>query len=179
MSREARYVALLAVGFGLLTMSLVACASSGAPGASGASDSGVAGFKTPNPNLFTATASFPQFTIGAWPSTYSPQNNDTVTIYVICRIQPPDLSGPGQPAANQPVHVEVHDPFTKVADATTDVDGLATVPISFSDPKSGYPVRVYVSSSWKGHTYNAETLFTPNILQPPPATATPLTTATP
>jgi hypothetical protein len=121
--------------------------------------------------------------MGAWPSNYSPANNDTVTIYVLCRIQPVDpntgnLNGPGLVASNQPIHVEIHDPFTKLADGTTDAHGLATIPISYSDPKSGYPVRVYVSTSYGGHTYNAETVFTPNVTLPPPPTATPATTPT-
>jgi hypothetical protein len=173
----ARRLTLLLIGLGLLSISLVACASSGSPTDSSSSDSGVEGFKTPNPNLYTPTPAFPAFTIGAWPSNYSPQNNDTVTIYVLCRVQPRDLNGPGQPPPYPPglsVHVEIHDPFTKSADGTTDASGLAAVPISFSDPKSGYPVRVYVSASWQGHTYNAETVFTPNVTQPPSPTVTPV-----
>jgi hypothetical protein len=179
LSGKARYLPLLLTGLGLLMMSLVSCASSNSPVDTGSSQGGVEGFKTPNPNLFTATPQFPTFTIGAWPSNYTPQNNDTVTIYVLCRVQPRDLSGPGQPPPYPPgvsVHVEIHDPFTKSADGTTDASGLATIPISFSDPKSGYPVRVYVSTSYGNHTYNAETVFTPNVTEPPPATAVPSVT---
>lgn len=173
----AKQLVLLVIGCALLAVSLVACSGGGGGGGSGASGSGVDGFKTPNPHLFTPIATFPPFTIGAWPSNYSPANNDTVTIYVLCRTQQSDsngnLNGPGQPAAQQPVHVEITNPFTKSADGTTDTDGLATVPISYSDPQSGFPVRVYVSTSWHGRTYNAETVFTPNVTQPPPPTATP------
>jgi len=180
LSGKARYLPLLVIGLSLLTISLVACASSGAPIDTGSSQGGVEGFKTPNEILFTATPKFPVFTIGAWPSSYTPQNNDTVTIYVLCRAQPPDLSGPGLPP-NPPVsvHVEITDPFTKSADGTTDASGLATIPIAFSDPKSGYPVRVFVSALYKGLTYNAETVFTPNVTQPPSPTTAPGTTATP
>ncbi len=184
LSGKARYLPLLSTGLALLMMSLVSCASSGSPIDTGSSQGGVEGFKTPNPNLFTPTPKFPVFTIGAWPSSYTPQNNDTVTIYVLCRVQPTDMSGPGKPP-DPPVsvHVEIHDPFTKTADGATDASGLATIPISFNIPlnKSGYPVRVYVSASYGNppHTYNAETVFTANITQPPPATATPATTPTP
>src|SRR5262245_3575496 len=92
-SGKARYLPLLLTGLGLLMMSLVSCASSGSPIDVGGSQGGVEGFKTPNPNLFTPTPRFPTFTIGAWPSNYTPQNNDTVIIYVLCRTQPPDMSG--------------------------------------------------------------------------------------
>lgn len=182
MPSGARQIALLVIGCALLVVSLVACSGGAAPDASGPSDNGVNGFKTPNPHLFTPIATFPPFTIGAWPSNYSPANNDTVTIYVICRVQPVDssgnLNGPGTPATGQQVTVTITDPFNKTATGTTDADGLATVPISYSDPKSGYPVRVYVSTSWKNRTYNAETVFTPNVTQPPPPTATPATSPT-
>jgi hypothetical protein len=179
LSGGARRIALLVIGLGLLTTSFVACASSGSPTDGSSPDSGVGGFKTPNPALFTPIPTFPAFTIGAWPSNYSPQNNDTVTIYVICRAQPSNLSSPPQPP-NPPVnvHVEIHDPFAKTADGVTDASGLAAIPISFSDPKSGYPVRVYVSAPYGGRTYNAETVFTPNVTQPPPPTATPATPGT-
>jgi hypothetical protein len=177
MRRKTSQFALLLIGFTLLALSLVACQSNNGSNDNSAGNV-LSGFKTPNTALFTATPNFPPFTIGAWPSNYSPQNNDTVTIYVLCRVQPSDMSSP--PAAPNPpvsVHVSIADPFTKTADGTTDASGLAAIPISFSDPQSGYPVRVYVSASWKGITYSAETDFTPNVTQPPPAT--PSTTATP
>lgn len=179
MRRKTSQFALLFVGFTLLALSLVACQSSNGQ-ADNPSSNVLSGFKTPNAGLFTPTPTFPPFTIGAWPSNYSPQNNDTVTIYVLCRVQPKDMSGPPTPP-NPPisVHVSITDPFTKSADGTTDASGLAAIPIPFSDSKSGYPVRVYVSTSYGGHTYNAETAFTPNVTQPPPPTATGSTTPTP
>lgn len=180
MRRRPEHFALLLIGFALLALSLVACQASDTSndGASGGGDL-LSGFKTPNATLFTPTPTFPPFTIGAWPSNYSPQNNDTVTIYVLCRVQK-DMGGP--PAAPNPpisVHVSISDPFTKSADGTTDSSGLAAIPISFSDPRSGYPVRVYVSTNYGGHTYNAETVFTPNVTQPPSPTGSPSTTVTP
>lgn len=180
MTRRTGQVGLLLIGFILLALCLVACQTSNGSQDNSSGGDALAGFKTPNPGLFTPTPTFPPFTVGTWPSNYSPQNNDTVTIYVLCRVQPKDMSGPGtapNPAIS--VHVSITDPFTKSADGTTDSTGLAAVPISFSDPKSGYPVRVYVSTSWGGHTYNAETAFTPDVTQPPPPTAAPSTTSTP
>ncbi len=179
MRRKTSQFALLLIGFALLTLSLVACQSSNGSN-DNSSGNVLSGFKTPNAGLFTPTPTFPPFTIGTWPSNYSPQNNDTVTIYVLCRVQPADMSGP--PTAPNPpvsVHVSITDPFVMSKDGTTDASGLAAIPIPFSDPRSGYPVRVYVSTAYGGRTYNAETAFTPNVTQPPPPTATASTTATP
>lgn len=170
MRRGASRLGLLLVGLMLLALSLVACQSSDQSN-TGSSGDALSSFKTPNPGLFTPTATFPPFTIGAWPSNYSPQNNDTVTIYVLCRVQPADMSGP--PTAPNPpvsVHISIADPFQQSADGKTDATGLAAIPISFSDPKSGYPVRVSVSAAYKNVTYNAETVFTPNVTQPPSPT---------
>lgn len=177
MSSRAKRFALLLIGLGLLAMSLVACAASASPNTNGSSDSGVGGFKTPNPGLFTPTPAFPPFTIGAWPSTYSPQNNDTVTIYVLCRIQS-DMNGPPRAASGIPVHVQVDTPINKGADGTTDTTGLAAIAISFNDPQSGTPVRVDITAPYQGHSYLAQTFFTPNVTQPLP-TATSAVTATP
>jgi hypothetical protein len=174
MSDQAKRFALLVMALSVLAVLLVACGSSGPADYSSSGGGGVLdGFKTPNPALWTPTPTFPPFTIGAWPSNYSPLNNDTVTIYVLCRVQHADMSQPPDPAASVPIHIDIQDPFTKSADGTTDAEGLAAIPMSFSDPKTGYPVRVYVAGQWGGKTWHAETFFTPAVETAPTATPAP------
>jgi hypothetical protein len=83
------------------------------------------------------------------------------------------MSQPPDPAANVPINIDIQDPFNKSASGTTDSEGLAAIPISFSDPKSGYPVRVYVHAQWGGKTWNAETFFTPAVETAPTPSAAP------
>lgn len=175
-SLQAKRFGLLMIVLCLLGISLVACSASDSPVAGSSDNSGINGFKTPNASLFTPTATFPPFTIGIWPSNYSPQNNDTVTIYVLCRTHQ-DMNNPPAPAAQLSIHVQVYDPINKGADGKTDDTGLAAIPISFSDPLSGRPVRVDATVTYGGKGYLATTYFTPAVTTAPTATVAP--TATP
>jgi len=185
-SQRARQVK-LAKRFGLLTVvlcllgiSLVACSSSDSPVAVGSSDnSGISGFKTPNANLWTPTPTFPPFTVGAWPSNYSPLLNDTVTIYVLCRTQQDMNNPPGVPSSPVTVHVQAGAPINKSADGTTDASGLAAVPLPFSLPQSaaGKPIEIAVNASYGGKSYLAKTYFTAAVTTQP--TPTPAPTSTP
>ena len=161
----------------LLAIALVACDSSPVPGSSNGNGA-VPGFKTPNPGLFTPTPTFPPFTVGAWPSNYSPQKNDTVTIYVLCRIQDATMNHPSQPAGSLSVHIDVPD-LGKSADGNTDAEGLAAIPITYVGAATGKPVRVNVRVTYKGKVYTAETLFTPDVSHAPTPTAAPSPSASP
>src|SRR5262249_31603640 len=97
LSSQPKRFALLVMMLSFLGVCLVACTAGGSDLGDSGGDSGIDGFKTPNPLLWTATPTFGPFTVGAWPSNYTPQNNDTVTIYVLCRTQPKDMTKPGQP----------------------------------------------------------------------------------
>ena len=97
---------------------------------------------TPNPGQLTPTPTFPPFTVGTWPSNYSPNNKDSITIYVFCRVQPSDMAGPSKPPNSLQVTVQVLDPVNKQFTGNTDNDGLAAVPITFDDQQSGKPVVV-------------------------------------
>jgi hypothetical protein len=170
-SRTRRWL-IACVAVSALSISLVACQSS--PVASSSNGNGaVPGFKTPNPGLFTPTPTFTPFTVGAWPSNYSPQKNDTVTIYVLCRVQDATMNNPSSPPPGSlPVHLNVPD-LGKQADGNTDAEGLAAVPITYVGAATGKPVRVYISVTYKGKAYTAETLFTPDVAHQPTPTVTP------
>lgn len=160
----------------VLAVGLVACDSG--PVAVSSNGNAVPGFKTPNPGLFTPTPTFPPFTVGAWPSNYSPQKNDTVTIYVLCRVQDATMTNPSQPSGTLPVHVRAPD-LSKDATGSTDAQGLAAIPITYVGAPTGKPVRVYVDVTYKGKVYSAETLFTPDVNHPPTPTAGPSPSASP
>jgi len=162
----------------VLAIALVACDSSPVPGASNGNGV-VPGFKTPNPGLFTPTPTFPPFTVGAWPSNYSPQKNDTVTIYVLCRVQIASMDKPSTPPSSAlSVHLNVPD-LSKQADGNTDAEGLAAIPITYVGAATGKPVRVYISVTYKNKVYTAETLFTPDVAHPPTPTVSPSPSASP
>jgi hypothetical protein len=162
----------------VLAIALVACDSSPVPGSSNGNGA-VPGFKTPNPGLFTPTPTFPPFTVGAWPSNYSPQKNDTVTIYVLCRVQVASMNGPSTPPSSAlSVHINAPD-LSKQADGSTDAEGLAAIPITYVGAATGKPVRVYISVTYKGKVYTAETLFTPDVSHQPTPTANPSPSASP
>src|SRR5215469_10394962 len=106
MRLNAQRLGLLFVSFLLLALALAACSTPQASTTTGtgSGDSGNV-FQTPNPSQNSPTPTFPGFTVGAWPSNYSPNNNDTLTIYVICRIQDPTMQQPPRPAQGVPIVV--------------------------------------------------------------------------
>ena len=175
MAPARRFALLVSVVF-LLAVTLVACS---APAASVTpsnvnTNGGVNQFRTPVPP--TPPPTFPPFTMGAWPSNYSPGNNDTITIYVLCRIQDTTMQNPPQPAPNVAVHVTFD--TGQSGQGTTDASGLAAVQFTINDPSSGLPVNVTISANFGGQPYTAQTFFTPSPLAQPTATANPNATPT-
>jgi hypothetical protein len=169
---------LLLASFLLIGIAVVACATpQGSTPYSSGSNGNV--FQTPA-SLESPTPAFPPFTVGAWPSNYSPGNNGTLTIYVECRIQDPSMQNPATPAKNVPVIVN----FASAGNAAINIpsmngqtasDGIAAFTFSFTDPYSGVPVVVQVIATYNGVSYPAQTFFTPNPEQKP----TPSVTASP
>jgi len=176
MHTQARRFALLAAALLLLSVMLVACAAPAAPAAPAGNNTGVNVFRTPNPKAASPTPTLPPFWIGAWPSNPSPSNNEHMTIYVLCKIQPKDVSIPSQPAGGISVQVFVGPPINQNYTKTTGGnDGLAAIEFDENDPQSGVPVSVDVTAVYQGVTYHAETFFTPN----PTAAPTPTPGGTP
>ena len=176
-----RFVMLLAA-LSVLSVTLVACQVAGSGGAGGNTNSTFT-FKTPNPKSQSPTPTFPAFTVGAWPSNYSPQALDNITIYVLCRVQNASMTGPAQAPSPITVTIQVGAPINKTLTGTTDANGLAAIPLSFSDPSPGTPVSVTVYTNWEGHPYTNQTFFTPGATYTPTPTTgpsvTPGATATP
>jgi hypothetical protein len=165
--------ALLLLASLTLAVSLVACQ---APSGAGPTSPGGGGLvlSTPGDNSASPTPAFPPFTIGAWPSDRTPGVNGTITIYVLCRVQDQAMTGPSQPPpAPVSVQVIVMEPIPSSGQGTCGPpDGIAAVPVTFNDPRPGFPVRVQVTAVWKGVTYTNETFFTPGASGAKP-TATP------
>ena len=180
MRLNAQRLGLLFASFLLLAVALVACATPQSPTTtgSGSGDSGNV-FQTPAASLNSPTPAFPPFTVGAWPSNYSPNNNDTITIYVICRIQDPTMQNPAKVAVGVPIVLN----FGAAAQASfnqatltgqTGPDGIAAFTIQVNDPTSGVPIVVYVDAIYQGVHYPAQTFFTPNPkAQPSPSPTAP------
>jgi hypothetical protein len=176
---------LMVLALATLTVSLVACQAS--PGTNTPSSGNGSGLQPSSSGgvEVSPTPTFPPFTIGAWPSDRSPAVNDTVTIYILCRVQDQSMNGPSTPPpAGQSIQVLVLDPINQPLQGVTGPDGIAAVPVTFNDPRPGYPVRVQVSTIWKGKTYSNETFFTPGATFKPTATpksgrGPPTPTATP
>jgi hypothetical protein len=173
-SVHARRFALLLVALSTLSVTLVACQVSGSSGGSGTDTGSTLTFQTPNAGKISPTPTFPLFTIGAWPSNYSPQALDNITIYVLCRVQSPSMTGPATAPSTVTVTVLVDAPINKTLTGTTDANGMAAIPLSFTDPNPGTPVQVTVYTTWNGVTYRNATFFTPGATYTP----TPKPTAT-
>lgn len=172
MSARPKRLALLTVIFGVIAVALVACQAPTSP-VSSANSGDVNQFHTPNPNLASPSPTFPPFTVGAWPSNYSPGNKDNITIYVLCRVQDPSMNGPAHPPSQSlQVAVNLEAPVNQAYSGQTDADGLAAIPVQFDDPSSGTPVVVDVIVNYNGQTFEAQTFFTPNPTQGPTPTAT-------
>ena len=169
---HARRFALLFIAMSVLSVTLVACQVSGASVGGGSNTGSGLNFTTPNPSKLSPTPTFPPFTIGAWPSNYSPQALDNITIYVLCRVQSSTMAGPATPPNPLTVTVLVDTPINKTLTATTDANGLATVPLSFSDPNPGTPVVVTVYATWNGQVFRNQTFFTPGATNTPTPAAT-------
>lgn len=173
MSARPKRLALLTIIFGVIAVALVACQAPTSP-VSSSNDNGVNTFHTPNPNLASPSPTFPPFTVGAWPSNYSPGNKDSITIYVLCRVQDPSMNGPAHPPSQQlNVTVNLEAPVNQTYSGQTDASGLAAIPVQFDDSASGTPVVVDVIVNYSGQTFEAQTFFTPNPTVGPTPTVTP------
>jgi hypothetical protein len=173
---QAKRFALLVFALGIIAVSLVACQT---PSSANSGGSNTILIPTPNTSTLTPTPKFPGFTVGAWPSNFSPNLNDTITIYVVCRIQDPSMQGPSHPPpAGVQVNVSVRSPINQDFTARTGADGYATVTFSYNDPNPGQPVIVDVTTSYPGSP-PAQTFFTPGVnTAPTPTTAAPTDTPT-
>jgi hypothetical protein len=168
MAIHAKRFALLIVSLGILAVSLVACQT---PSSANSGSSNTILVPTPNAANLTPTPQFPPFTIGAWPSNFSPNANDTITIYIVTRVQVQNMQQPSHPPnAGQPIQVNIGDPINRQLSASTGADGYATVTFSYNDSNAGQPVIVSVSTNYSGVTYRAQTFFTPAPSQQPTPT---------
>lgn len=175
MATRSRRFGLLAVVLLALSLTLGACATPSTPQLPQGQSGQINVFKTPDPKAGSPTPAFPGFTVGAWPSNYSPNNTEHIKIYVLCRIQPQDMSQPPRPAQGVTVTISMGPPVN--ADVpqppVTGLDGLAVGEYDLVDPQSGVPVTVTVTASYGGKTYQTTTFFTPNPTALPTATANP------
>lgn len=171
MSTHAKRFALLIVALSVVAVALVACQTPAATGTTQGQTGGVNVFHTPTPPAPTPT--FPPFTIGAWPSNFSPNNSDTITIYALCRVQNQAMTGPAQPpSAGTPVTFSAQGLGTG-ATRPTDADGLASWTFQISGASVGQPIVVQVTASYNGQTYQNTTFFTVSPANAPKPTKTP------
>lgn len=171
MSAQVKRFALLLVALSVIAVALVACQAPTTP-VTTSNNTSVTGFHTPIPGGGSPTPTFPPFTMGAWPSNYSPQNNDNITIYVLCRVQVASMDKPSYPPTQTlTVTISLNGPIGGTYSAPTDSEGLAAIPIQLNDPASGQPVTVVATANYNGQTYTAYTFFTPNPAAKPTPTA--------
>ena len=172
-SVHARRFALLLVALSTLSVTLVACQLSSPSGGSGTDTGSTLTFQTPNASKLSPTPTFPPHTCGAWVSNFSPQALDNITIYVVCRVQNPAMTGPATaPTAPLTLTAQVGSPLNMTVSGKTDANGMAAIPLSFSDPNPGTPVVVTIfSGNW---AQPCQTFFTPGATYTP----TPKPTAT-
>ena len=172
---QAKRFALLIIALGIIAVSLVACQT---PSSASSGGSNTILIPTVNTSNLTPTPKFPGFTVGAWPSNFSPNLNDTITIYVVCRIQDQSMQGPSHPPpAGVQVTISVGSPINQNFTKTTGADGYATATFSYNDPNPGQPVAVNVTTNYPGSP-PAQTFFTPGVNSAPTPT-TPPDTGTP
>jgi hypothetical protein len=143
----------------MLATSLVACSAAGAvPSNNGPND---IVFTTPDTSKYTPTPQFPPFTVGAWVSNFSPNINDNITIYVICRVQDASMQTPSRPPSSTVnVNVILTGPINDSLNGKTGPDGIAAIPYAVNDPYVGQPVTITANVVWQGHTYSAQSFFT-------------------
>jgi hypothetical protein len=175
-------ITLLITALAALAVGLIACTA--VPSVSSVSNvPNSITFSTPDSAQNTPTPTFPVFTIGAWPSNFSPNINDAITFYVICRVQDPSMQTPPRPPSS-PVHVHLvlGDPVNQTLDGITGTDGIAAIPYVVNDPAAGQPVVVTATADYPGGPWVATTFFTPGVGFVPTATPKgghPTPTATP
>ena len=180
MSQRMKRFALLLVAVAVLAVAFAACSAPATPAGAlpGAGSGNVNGFHTPNPTDGSPTPTFSPFTIGAWPSNYSPGTSDTVTIYAIARIQDPTMLTPPRPAPGVTITFIAQDPVNQTGSAQTGPDGIATWTLTFKDSPAGKPVTVDVSTTYLQQPHDAQTFFTPGVNLGPTPTPKPGSTPT-
>src|SRR5690242_8946027 len=173
MTLRMKRFALLLVAVSVLAVAFAACSTPTAPAGAlpGAGSGNVNGFHTPNPTDGSPTPTFSPFTIGAWPSNYSPGTSDTITIYAIARIQDQTMLTPPRPAPGVTVNFIAEDPVNQNGSAQTGPDGIATWTLTFKDRPAGIPVTVDINTSYNQQSYGAQTFFTPGVNIGPTPTA--------
>jgi hypothetical protein len=170
-STQARRIGLLAMALTFMAMLLVAC--TGNPVAvTPNSGGGGLNFQTPDTAQNTATPTFPPFTVGVWVSNYSPNVNDTITIYVITRVQ--DITNmtnpPHPPAPGLQVNIILEGPINGSLTGQTGVDGIAAISYPVNDPYVGQPVTIIAHVQYGGKPYSAQSFFTSSPGTAPTAT---------
>ena len=181
MTLRMKRFALLLVAVAVLAVAFAACSAPATPAGAlpGAGSGNVNGFHTPNPTDGSPTPAFSPFTIGAWPSNYSPGASDTVTIYVVARIQDQTMLTPPRPAPGLTIDFIAGDPVRQSGSGQTGPDGIATWTLTFKDQPPGIPVTVSINTSYNQQQYHAETFFTPGVNIAPTPTPPPGSTPTP
>lgn len=180
MSQQMKRFALLMVAVLVLAVAFAACSTPTPPTGAlpGVNSGNVNGFHTPNPTDSSPTPTFSPFTIGAWPSNYSPGTSDTITIYAIARIQDPTMQTPPRPAPGITVDFIAGDPVNQTGSGQTGPDGIATWTLTFKDRPAGIPVTVSINATYQQQPYHAETFFTPGVNIGPTPTPKPGSTPT-
>jgi hypothetical protein len=181
-STQAKRIGLLVLALAFMATVLVAC-TGGPVAVNPNAGGGNLTFQTPDTAQNTATPTFPPFTVGAWVSNYSPNINDSITIYVICRVQDTAnmTNPPHPPAPGLKVSLILSGPINASLDGSTGADGIAAIPYVVNDPYVGQPVTIVVHVTYGGQTYRAATFFTsgPSTPNTPTAVASGTAKATP
>ena len=173
MGLQVRRLGILAVALSVLSVALVACQAPAVTGSSTGGGSTGISLITQAAGSLSPTPTFPPITIGAWPSSYSPGNPDTITIYAILRVQDQSMQTPSQPPnPGLPVSFLIGAPINQSATVKTGPDGVAATTVAFSDPSPGVPVIVTVTVTYKGVPYSNQTFFTPGATFTPTPKAT-------
>lgn len=180
-STQAKRIGLLILALGFMA-TLVAC-TGGPVAITPNTNGGSLSFQTPDTAQNTATPTFPPFTVGAWVSNFSPNINDAITIYIICRVQDTAnmTNPPHPPAPGLAVLAILSGPINASLPGTTGTDGIAAIPYVVNDPYVGQPVTITVHVNYGGQSYRAQTFFTsgPTTPNTPTAAASGTPKATP
>jgi hypothetical protein len=160
-STQARRIGLLAMALTFMAMLLVACTGNPVVVTPNSGGGGLS-FQTPDTAQNTATPTFPPFTVGVWVSNYSPNVSDTITIYVICRVQDTTnmTNPPHPPAPGLQVRIILEGPINGNLSGNTGADGIAAISYSLNDPYVGQPVTIIAHVVYGNKDYTAQSFFT-------------------
>lgn len=182
MVTQAKRIGLLLMALALMASALAAC-TGGPVAVNPNAGGGNLAFQTPDTAQNTATPTFPPFTVGVWVSNYSPNINDSVTIYVICRVQDTTnmVNPPHPPAPGLQVRLILEGPINASLNGATGTDGIAAIPYVVNDPYVGQPVTIIAHVPYAGKDYTAQSFFTsgPGTPNTPTPSGTPNAPPTP